>query len=279
MKRSNLKSVDSHFAFGANWRDYAAQVGAQAEAEAEAGLRKLFPQAALRGARFLDIGCGSGIHSLAALRCGVDQLTAIDIDPDSVETARALLESRTGRQQDVRQLSIFEARPEELGLFDVVYSWGVLHHTGAMWEAVDAATRFVRPGGLFGLALYERRPSCGFWRVEKRLYAKAPVPVQAIVAWLYKALFYTGLVVTGRRPANYLSAYRLKRGMSFSHDVHDWLGGYPYESASVEEVRSFMRDRGFEIVGLHQTKEGIRPLGTGCAEYSLLHVAQPDGAR
>jgi SAM-dependent methyltransferase len=269
MPAANLRSVDSHFAFGENWLDYAAGVDEEAKQEAEKGLLKLFPRGALVGARFLDIGCGSGLHSLAALRLGVAGLTAIDIDANSVKATLAMISSEPGGPaSDVRAMSIFDADPEEFGTFDIVYSWGVLHHTGAMWEAVERAARFVRPGGLFGLALYEKCPSCAFWKAEKRLYSRSPAAVQKAMRGLYKAAFYARLVAKRTSPASYLGSYK-SRGMSFHHDVHDWMGGYPYESASVDEVRSRMGDLGFEIVRLYPANPRLGLFGTGCAEFTL----------
>lgn len=277
MTAANLRSVESHFAFGENWLDYVSGIDEDAKREAENGLLKLFPRQALAGARILDIGCGSGVHALAALRLGAKELVAIDIDPNSVKAAERLLALEpTSARTEVRVLSIFDAEPGDLGLFDIVYSWGVLHHTGSMWEAVARAARFVRPGGLFGLALYEKRPSCAFWSVEKRLYVKSPSVLQKALRGVFKAAFYAGLIATGRRPSTYVSSYKSARGMNFHTDVHDWMGGYPYESASVDDVRTHMRELGFEIVALHPVKGGIRPFGTGCAEYTLVRTPRAD---
>jgi 2-polyprenyl-6-hydroxyphenyl methylase/3-demethylubiquinone-9 3-methyltransferase len=277
MTTRNLKLAETHFSFGENWLGYLSQVDEQAKDEAENGLLKLFPREALAGARVLDIGCGSGVHSLAALRLGAAELTAIDIDPNSVKAARQLLgEAPPSVKKDIRVLSIFDAEPEELGSFDIVYSWGVLHHTGAMWEAVERAARFVRPGGLFGLALYEKCPSCGFWKVEKRLYSRSPALVQKAIRGVYKAAFYAGLIATGRSPFSYVRSYKSTRGMSFHHDVHDWLGGYPYESATVEDVRTRLQDWGFEMVRLFSAKPRLGLFGTGCAEFTLRRIERPD---
>ena len=276
MTARNLKLAETHFSFGENWLGYLSQVDEQAKGEAEKGLLKLFPREALAGARVLDIGCGSGVHSLAALRLGAAELTAIDIDPDSVKAAKHLLDDAPpSAKKDIRLLSIFDAEPEELGLFDIVYSWGVLHHSGAMWEAVERASRFVRPGGLFGLALYEKCPSCAFWKAEKKFYARSPAWVQRAMRGVYKAAFYGRLIATGTSPFSYVRAYKSRRGMSFHHDVHDWMGGYPYESATIEEVRSHLREWGFEIIRLYPANPRLGLFGTGCAEFTLLRTEQP----
>lgn len=274
MTQPSLEALEAHFEFGENWRDYLVNVDDNAIREAERGLLRLLPAEAIAGSRFLDIGCGSGLHSLAALRLGASDLLAIDIDPNSVAATRELL-SRYAPEAPVklRELSVFDADPRELGQFDVVYSWGVLHHTGAMWKAVERASLLVRPGGLFAIALYQKRPTCGGWTVEKRFYAKASGPVRATFRGVYKAALYVALVATGRNPWKYVRNYKSARGMNFHNDVHDWLGGYPYESATPEEVNERVAAMGFTLVSEHPLPPGVGLFGTGCAEYTFRKVA------
>jgi 2-polyprenyl-6-hydroxyphenyl methylase/3-demethylubiquinone-9 3-methyltransferase len=144
----------------------------------------------------------------------------------------------------------------------------VLHHTGAMWRAVDACLPLVGDGGLLVLALYRRTPACGFWRAEKRFYSRAPGAVRALIRGLYKFVFVVGLIATGRSPAAYVRDFERNRGMAWTTDVDDWLGGYPYESVTPEEVRSHLVPRGFEEV-----RSFTRParlagiLGSHCDEF------------
>ena len=279
MTHGSLKGLETHFEFGENWLTYLDTIDEGAVLQAEKGLTKLLPPERIRGSRFLDIGCGSGLHSLAALRLGASDVHAIDIDPKSVEATKRLLDAKaSSAQRKVEVRSVFEAKPDDLGTFDIVYSWGVLHHTGAMWEAIERASRFVRPGGLFALALYQKRPSCGFWRWEKRAYSTASPLVQKIMRGGYKGLYFAGLLARGRNPRDYVRDYKTKRGMSFHHDVHDWLGGYPYESATPQEVETRMAAAGFEVVRDFRLKGGFVILGTGCAEYTLRRREAPNGA-
>jgi 2-polyprenyl-6-hydroxyphenyl methylase/3-demethylubiquinone-9 3-methyltransferase len=167
----------------------------------------------------------------------------------------------------VTQRSVFELSPAE-GRFDVVHSWGVLHHTGALWRAMETAAAMVAPGGTFAVALYRRTPLCGFWKREKRLYAAAPPPVQAVVRGLYKVAYAAGLAATGRNPIRYVREYAKERGMSWHHDVHDWLGGYPYESTTPEEVMEFLKKRGFRIERTFEHEAAARGLfGSHCDEF------------
>jgi 2-polyprenyl-6-hydroxyphenyl methylase/3-demethylubiquinone-9 3-methyltransferase len=270
-----VESVDlldpkSHFAFGKNWASYAKLVTEAQVEEAVVGLRRL-AGGDLQGKRFLDIGCGSGLHSLAALRLGASEVVALDIDPESVATTRQLLQLHaSGLRWSTLEASVFDLRADSLGRFDVVYSWGVLHHTGDMYRALRAAAALVAPQGQFIFALYRRTWLCWLWKHEKRWYAAASPAAQARARAVYVGLHRTMYALTNRGSfRSYLANYtKKKRGMDFYHDVHDWLGGWPYESISPLQTDRFMQQlgmrqmRAFVYAG---TATGL--LGSGCDEY------------
>jgi len=124
----------------------------------------------------------------AALRLGASQVDGVDIDPNSIKAASELLSKfDVGKNWSVHAASLFDLPART---YDIVYSWGVLHHTGAMWRALEHVTTFVRPGGLLAVAIYRRSPACGFWQKEKRLYSSAPPPVRLFIRSLYKAAYH-----------------------------------------------------------------------------------------
>jgi 2-polyprenyl-6-hydroxyphenyl methylase/3-demethylubiquinone-9 3-methyltransferase len=264
-----LRDADSHFAFGKNWASFAPLIDAAAITEAQKGLLKLIPGEGFAGRSFLDIGCGSGLHALAAARLGVARILGLDIDADSVATTRGLLAShRLEIPWQAEQISVFDLDPARQGTFDIVYSWGVLHHTGDMWEAIRKASALVAPGGLFAFALYRTTSMDGFWKLEKRWYARASGPAQRLARAAYIAA-YRLAHAAGRkgRFRDFVANYRSARGMDFLHDVHDWLGGYPYETALAPEVERQMKALGFrpERVFAQPKTRGL--LGTACDEY------------
>ena len=275
----DLRQEEAHFAFGKNWAVYAEKI-AQAEIdEAERGLSRLTGHERLDGKRFLDIGSGSGLHSLAALRLGAKEVVAVDIDADSVATTRAVLgRHAAGKTFRVERATIFELDSAELGTFDIVYSWGVLHHTGDMESAIRRAAALVRGGGQFIFALYRRIWMDWFWKPEKRWYANAGPQAQAHARAVYIALFRLGLRLTGRRFSTYVADYRERnRGMDFHHDVHDWLGGWPYESISALEVDRLMADLGLVLLRQFVSKKRGRHsgvFGSGCDEYVYTRSAR-----
>ena len=270
MKGRDPKQLESHFAFGANWRDFAGTIGEGAVEMARESLARLLATDDLAGRGFLDVGCGSGLSSLAALGMGAALVRAVDIDPESTRTTSRLLERfAPDGEWRARIASVFDLDPESTGTFDIVYSWGVLHHTGAMEEAVRRTARFVAPDGVFVLALYRKTPCCGLWRLETRLYSRSPRLVQGIIAGVYRAVYSCALLATLRSPRAYARDFRNKRGMSWTHDIHDWLGGYPYESISEAEVESLAKDMGFRILRRFTKKPGLGILGSGCDQYVL----------
>ncbi len=268
MATKDLRAAEGHFAFGKNWASYAALIGEAEIEEARKGLTGLIPADQFAGRSFLDIGCGSGVHALAAASLGVSRMFAVDIDPDSVVTTRQVL-TRHGAAApwQVETISVFDLDPAVQGQFDIVYSWGVLHHTGSMWEAVGRAAAMVAPGGLLAIALYRPTRLDPLWKLEKRLYSRAPRPVQRAVHAAYVGAFRIGKLATGASFRDYVASYRSARGMDFHHDVHDWLGGYPYESAGAGEVDRFLKRLGFAMERRAIRPPGFGLFGSGCDEY------------
>ena len=220
-------SVDraDHFEFGENWARFARLIDESRIQSAEESLVSLGLD--VQGKRVLDIGSGSGLFSLAALRLGAKEVRAIDIDENSVKTTHEVLSTYRGPGKwAAGRASVFDLSAAQDGKFSVVYSWGVLHHTGDMWRAMSIASRMVEKGGVFAFALYEKTPLCGIWRQEKALYSKAPAAVQLPIRIAFTAVYCLGVLLSGRNP---FSKVRRRRGMNMSHDVHDWLGGFPYE--------------------------------------------------
>lgn len=274
-RRSGIPKV--RFAFGKNWASYAALIGEPEIAEAEQGLLKLIPEAELRGRSFLDIGCGSGLHALASARLGVSRIVAIDYDPDSAITASALLERfGVAIPWQAERADLFDLDPTGIGTFDIVYSWGVLHHTGNMWGAIDKAASLVAPSGLFAFAIYRSTRMDAFWKREKRWYSQGSPRVQRMARNAYLAAFRLGCAL-GRKNYREMVAKRSRRGMDFHHDIHDWLGGYPYETALSPEIEARMDVLGFEPERVFARPMQFGLLGSGCDEYVYRRVPAASG--
>ncbi|MBL8200264.1 MAG: class I SAM-dependent methyltransferase [Chromatiales bacterium] len=248
-----LVESGQRFKFGKNWRAFLRGLNEGRIVEAERSLKDMLGVADLAGTTFLDIGSGSGLFSLAARRLGA-RVHSFDFDPDSVACTRALRENffPDDPQWTVERGSALDpAYLASLGTFDVVYAWGVLHHTGEMWSAIDNATHRVRPGGSLFLMIYrDWGLKSRIWLRIKRTYCSG-----AVGRWAVLALFIPYYVVRGviedvvrlRNPWARYREYQRNRGMSKFHDWIDWLGGYPYEFATIEQVEAFCEQRGLVI--------------------------------
>jgi SAM-dependent methyltransferase len=281
------KEVESgkRYGFGSNWLRFLDLVDEARIERATADLRTALQVGALRGKTFLDIGSGSGLSSLAALRLGAI-VTSFDYDTNSVQATNLLRARFAGDAASwtVRQGSVLDRDfMGELQPADVVYSWGVLHHTGHMHTAIQMAAGKVRPGGLLCLALYRRTIFCGIWKVEKRLFSRAPEMLRQILrtAWIGKTRF--AFALKRRDFAQMVRDYGRNssgRGMDYYRDVDDWLGGYPYESITPAECRAYVRSLGFDLVRENVLGEGISwALSSGCDEWLFRAKSGASSAR
>ncbi len=248
------------FKFGQNWASFSRQLDKSRIEEATSSLTSLFGENALKGKSFLDIGCGSGLFSIAASQLGAQSVVGIDVDSVSVDTSRTNFArwSGDGLAASFLQASVLDAgQMKSLGIFDVVYSWGVLHHTGQMAQAIRNAAQCVGPGGFLMIAIYNQHWSSPIWKLVKWLYNKVGNFGQRILIWIFMPIIFVAKwLVTLKNP------FRMKRGMDFMHNVIDWVGGYPYEYASVGEMTAQLKSLGFDVLN-------IRPAGvpTGCNEF------------
>jgi 2-polyprenyl-6-hydroxyphenyl methylase/3-demethylubiquinone-9 3-methyltransferase len=254
-----LDSQKVTFSFGQNWKDFSKGLTEERLAEARRSLTDLFGAGGLRDLSFLDIGCGSGLFSIAAAQLGARRVVGVDVDPLSVETSQANAARWSPEAGlDFRLVSILDEKPARaLGEFDVVYSWGVLHHTGDMRRALALSAGRVRPGGKYMIAIYNRHWSSPIWSVVKRIYNRLPVFGRRLLIWAFApVIFLAKFASTGKNPL------RQRRGMDFFHNLIDWLGGYPYEYASIPEMTGMLEANGLQV--LRSVPAGVP---TGCNEF------------
>jgi SAM-dependent methyltransferase len=260
--------IGERFEFGKNWAKFIKYLNEDKIASAEKSLVEMLNITDLKGKTFLDIGSGSGLFSLAAKRLGAN-VHSFDYDPNSVACTKVLKSSFFPNDPNwkIEEGNVLDNNYlKTLGTFDIVYSWGVLHHTGAMWSAFENLTPLVSKKGKLFLAIYNRQTfATYYWKFVKRLYNKAPSPLKTLMVTFYLLYFVLGLFIADLfRLRNPFKRYSGKgqRGMNMYYDVIDWIGGYPFEVASPEEVFRFFRDHGFKLTEL-KTCAGK----SGCNEF------------
>jgi 2-polyprenyl-6-hydroxyphenyl methylase/3-demethylubiquinone-9 3-methyltransferase len=272
MKKIDLLSAESHFAFGKNWLDYSLKIDEEKINQAIKDLQRISGRDRLDGLSFLDIGCGSGLHSLAAIRMGASRVFGVDIDEYSVAASRqTIARFASDSNADFEVLSIFNMQPATYGVFDIVYSWGVLHHTGDMYRALKCAASLVAPDGLLLIALYRKTLLCSLWRKVKRWYTSATPKAQERARNVFIGMHRCIKLIQGDILDNYIKSYNSNRGMDYFNDVHDWMGGFPYESISPNDCHKFFLNLGFVVKSENIAAVGVRSLGllgSGCDEFS-----------
>jgi 2-polyprenyl-6-hydroxyphenyl methylase/3-demethylubiquinone-9 3-methyltransferase len=262
---------EKRFEFGKNWENFLKVLDETRISEAEKSLKTMLEMEDLKNKRFLDIGSGSGLFSLAARRLGA-AVHSFDYDSRSVACTEELKRRHFPGDENwsIEQGNVLDpAYLNGLGSYDVVYSWGVLHHTGNMWRAIENIVPLVDEKAALFISIYnDQGPLSLFWRSLKKFYNDSSKPVKALILLGFGAFFETRLAMlcllsfTNPVLSKYWKEKKKNRGMSVWHDLVDWVGGYPFEVAKPEEIFDFYRRKGFLLLKLKTCGGGL-----GCNEF------------
>lgn len=259
------------FEFGKNWQSFLESLNNERISTAKESITSMIDEDNLHGKSFLDIGNGSGVFSLAARQLGA-KVHSFDFDPASVNCARELKKIYFFEDKDwrIEEASVLDVKYlNSIGQFDIVYSWGVLHHTGNMWQALENISSIVKKDGKLFISLYnDQGKMSSVWKFHKKMYNKLPVPFKNLYGFLVMGVreLYSfignSILLKPMKYINYWRRYSSNRGMSYWHDLVDWIGGYPFEVSKPEQIFDFFYKKGFKLIRLRTSGGGL-----GCNEY------------
>ncbi len=250
---------EMRFEFGKNWHRFVRKNFTRERSDiAKNHILKFTGRETLKGLDFLDIGCGSGLHSLAAYQAGADRVFGFDYDVNSIAATNIVRQSvgNPSNWRVERGDVLDKDYVAKLGKWTFVYSWGVLHHTGNVWEAIRNAQSAVADGGMFYIALYSSDvvspEEQEFWLRKKQEYNRSGSMKRLQMVWWYIWTYMMQKDI--RRVPSFLqraASHKLTRGMNIFADIRDWLGGWPMEYVSDQQVVDLLEQEcGFELVNV-----------------------------
>ena len=196
--------------------------------------------------RILDAGCGTGVCSLA-LAERANQVLAVDMSLQSLKTAVELAHKIGRHNIEFKQASVLDL-PFASESFDLVYSWGVIHHTPSPIRALDELVRVLAPGGLLVLAAYRKTRLTVIHEIARKFCLRLPPllrkPVVKFVA------IPIGIV------AQLLGLKELRDdNLSLESKIEDWLFVPEKHFFSFQEMRDLLEQHHL-VFKLIQEKTG-----------------------
>ena len=255
IRRFEEEKKKTQESFGFEWTVYSTVRDERDEGYVlEGGLTPEF----FTGKLVLDAGCGYGRHSRIVQEFGAE-VVGIDL---SVAVINARKITKDMPKVHIVQTDLFYP-PFRKEIFDVVFSWGVLHHTPDPRRAFEGLVDFVKPGGDISVKIYRKRPAPARFieslirKVTLRLPLKTLYDLSYLcvpINWFYWAV---GRHIPGVREL-ILGTIRCDRDWRISHiDTFDWYHPQYQFHFPMEEVQHWFEEKGLKgIVGVES--KGVR---------------------
>jgi len=223
----------------------------------------------ISGKTFLDIGFGQGLSLLNATTLGA-KTVGCDINPKCKEvlelnkqkypalkdTTIPVVVGSITEKETVERIKTYNNK------FDIVHSWGVLHHTGKMWKSIDICSDLVNNNGELIISIYNKHWSSASWKLIKWFYNISP----QFIRWFMIKIFYL-IIMIAKFLVTMQNPLKKERGMNFYYDIIDWIGGYPYEYATLDEITDYICKKGYVLISKKKAQ-----VPTGCNEFIFRRV-------
>jgi len=198
-----------------------------------------FSDAEIEGKRILDAGCGMGVFSVVFGKKGAARVIGIDLSEEGVRRAQRAASHFNLSNVEFREGNILRL-PYPDGSFDIVWSWGTLHHTAEPLKALEELIRVLKNGGTLFVTLY-RSTKLSFLhegiRKTLRLAHRRMWPLLAKLIAL--ALFPATLFLKRRKKA--------RAGENLSDLVLDWYFNPVRHYYRPGEIRQLLEQEGLII--------------------------------
>ena len=252
------------FKFGENWLKFNKLINYKKILQATKSLKKY--NIKFKKKSFLDVGCGSGLFSLAASTMGCNKIYSIDVDNSSIKSTQIVRNNfkKKSLNWKVEKVSLIgDNFKKKCFNYDIIYCWGVAHHTGNMFKAFKNLSDVAKLNSYLIIAIYnDEGLKSKIWWLIKFIYNFVPQGLKKLYAFFIMSIIrklYVIIRLLFTLKFNELYSFLKKktkrtRGMNKEIDIMDWVGGYPYEYIKFNDLKKYFIAKGFKVIKSHQCK-------------------------
>ncbi|MFQ6107920.1 MAG: class I SAM-dependent methyltransferase [Candidatus Aminicenantales bacterium] len=187
----------------------------------------------------LDAGCGTGVFSIIFARMGALSVVGIDISKRSLERAQRQAD-QLGLQNATFQKVNMLRLPFTDACFDIVWSWGSVHHTADPFGCLAELIRVLKPGGSLLVAVYRRTGLTFLHETLRKGLIRLPSKYWIPFSRFLSLVAAPGISLFKKRDKS-------RKGEKLEQLLFDWFFVPIRHSYLPEEIKSFLVKRGLVI--------------------------------